>query len=204
MNGNITKEGIALDLEWMYRVGLRGFSNFDAALGTPKVVYKRLFYMTLELKDAFLFATHKADELGLEMAIAGSPGWSKSGGPWVKPNQVVKKIVWSETSVEGSKLFQGVLPAPPTETGPFGDLVKEDLMGSMSGGDNEPPPIDFGATSAVIAFPDPAIETPMAELKPKITVSDRSQMDDALLWDGDLNDAIQFRAAVPGEKLDSV
>ena len=36
MNGNITKEGIKLDLEWMHRVGLGGFQNFDAALATPQ------------------------------------------------------------------------------------------------------------------------------------------------------------------------
>src|SRR5262249_22459366 len=42
MNGNITKEGIKLDLEWMQRVGLGGFQNFDAALLTPQVVEKRL------------------------------------------------------------------------------------------------------------------------------------------------------------------
>jgi hypothetical protein len=28
MNGNITKEGIKLDLEWMHRVGINGFQNF--------------------------------------------------------------------------------------------------------------------------------------------------------------------------------
>ena len=32
MNGNITTEGIKLDLEWMHRVGLAGYQNFDAAL----------------------------------------------------------------------------------------------------------------------------------------------------------------------------
>ena len=32
MNGNITKEGIKLDEEWMHRAGLGGFQNFDAAL----------------------------------------------------------------------------------------------------------------------------------------------------------------------------
>ena len=45
MNGNITKEGIKLDLEWMHRVGIAGFQNFDAALQTPQVVEKRLAYM---------------------------------------------------------------------------------------------------------------------------------------------------------------
>jgi len=113
MNGNITKEGINLDLEWMKRIGIGGFQNFDAALGTPQVVPNRLVYMTPGWKDAFLFTTHKADALGLEMAIAGSPGWSESGGPWVKPYQAMKKVVWSETDIEGGKPFHGVLPPPP-------------------------------------------------------------------------------------------
>ena len=38
MNGNISKEGIQLDLDWMHRVGIAGFQNFDAALQTPQVV----------------------------------------------------------------------------------------------------------------------------------------------------------------------
>ena len=66
MNGNITKEGIKLDLEWMNRVGIGGFQNFDASLGTPKLVDKRLVYMTPEWKDAFLFTTKLADQLGLK------------------------------------------------------------------------------------------------------------------------------------------
>jgi hypothetical protein len=44
MNGNISKEGIRLDLEWMHRAGIAGFQNFDAALATPQVVPKRLAY----------------------------------------------------------------------------------------------------------------------------------------------------------------
>src|SRR5271165_196343 len=44
MNGNITQEGIRLDLEWMKRVGIGGFQNFDAAMATPKLVDKRLVY----------------------------------------------------------------------------------------------------------------------------------------------------------------
>ena len=72
MNGNITEEGIKLDLEWMKRVGIGGFQNFDASLGTPKLVDKRLIYMTPEWKQVFLFTTKLADQLGLEEAIAGS------------------------------------------------------------------------------------------------------------------------------------
>ena len=38
MNGNITKEGIKADFEWMKRSGIAGFQNFDAALNTPQIV----------------------------------------------------------------------------------------------------------------------------------------------------------------------
>src|SRR6202012_2711084 len=61
MNGNITKDGIKLDEEWMHRAGLGGFQNFDASLFTPQVVEKRLVYMTPEWKDAFKYATTLAD-----------------------------------------------------------------------------------------------------------------------------------------------
>jgi len=119
MSGNITKEGIKADLEWMKRVGIGGFQNFDAGLNTPQIVDKRLVFMTPEWKDAFNYATTLADQLGLEMAIAGSPGWSESGGPWVPPAQAMKKYVWSETRVEGGRPFGGALPKPPSATGAY-------------------------------------------------------------------------------------
>ena len=70
MNGNITKDGIKLDLEWMKRSGIGGFQNFDAAMNTPKVVDKRLVFMTPEWKDAFRYTTELADQLGLEETFA--------------------------------------------------------------------------------------------------------------------------------------
>src|ERR1035437_1081586 len=91
MNGNISKDGIKLDLEWMHKVGIAGFQNFDAALATPQVVDHRLAYMTSEWKDAFKYAISLGNQLGMEEAIAGSPGWSESGGPWVPPAEGMKK-----------------------------------------------------------------------------------------------------------------
>ena len=75
----------------MHRVGIGGFQNFDAGLTSPQIVEKRLIFMTPEWKDAFRLTAKLADSLNLEMAIAGSPGWSESGGPWVKPEEAMKK-----------------------------------------------------------------------------------------------------------------
>lgn len=149
MNGNITQEGIKLDLEWMHRIGLAGFQNFDAALATPQVVPNRLIYMTPEWQDAFRYATTLADQLGMEEAIAGSPGWSETGGPWVPPSQGMKKYVWSETFVEGGKPFSGVLPHPPTRTGAFQNVGIRDMIAAPEGAAPAP---EFYADAAVIAY----------------------------------------------------
>src|SRR5580704_3384204 len=127
MNGNITQEGIERDLQWMKRVGIGGLQNFDGAFETPQVVDQRLIYMTSAWQDAFRYATKRADEHGLEFAIASSPGWSETGGPWVKPEEGMKKLVWSETRVEGGRPYNGKLVAPPSTSGPFQNLAMVDI-----------------------------------------------------------------------------
>jgi hypothetical protein len=122
MNGNVTREGIAKDLAWMKRAGIGGFQAFDANQETPQIVKKRLAYMTPEWKDAFRYTVELADELGLEMAIAAAPGWSETGGPWVTPEDGMKKLVWSEARVTGGKAISLRLSAPPATTGPFQDM----------------------------------------------------------------------------------
>ena len=135
----------------MHRVGIGGFQNFDASLFGDQVVDKRLVYMTPEWKDAFLYATQLADQLGLEEAIAGSPGWSESGGPWVTPPQAMKKLVWSETRVQGGQPFAGALPKPPTATGPFQNVPRVDFLAAMSGQTPKPHP-ELYQDSAVVAY----------------------------------------------------
>jgi alpha-L-rhamnosidase/Glycosyl hydrolases family 2, sugar binding domain len=187
MNGNITQEGIKLDLEWMHRVGLGGFQNFDADLGTPQVVPHRLAYMTPEWKAAFKYATTLADRLGLEEAIAGSPGWSETGGPWVPPAEAMKKYVWSETQVEGGKPFTGTLAKPPTTTGPFQNLSINEKTTAVA---------DYYMDSAVIAYRAPAVDVPADSLRPKIT-SSAGAVDAGILTDGDLTRSIPLPIAEP-------
>ncbi len=194
MNGNISKEGIKLDLEWMHRVGLGGFQNFDAALQTPQVVEKRLAYMTPDWKDAFKYATTLADQLGLEEAIAGSPGWSESGGPWVPGSQGMKKYVWSETVVEGGKPFTGTLPKPPSNTGAFQNEGVHD---------QQPPPgalpiPQYYADAAVVAYRRNPIDLPVEALHAKITSSGGSP-DVAMLSDGDLEKTTKIPIPKLGE-----
>jgi len=195
MNGNISKEGIKLDLEWMHRVGLGGFQNFDAALQTPQVVDKRLAYMTPDWKDAFKYATTLANQLGLEEAIAGSPGWSESGGPWVPASEGMKKYVWSTTYVEGGKPFTGTLPHPPSNTGAFQNIGIRDMIGAPEG--SKAPP-QYYADSAVVAYKAAATDVALESLHPKMTASGGAP-DAAMLSDGDLEKTTKIPIPAIGE-----
>jgi hypothetical protein len=152
MNGNVTKDGIAKDIDWMSRMGIGGLQAFDAALATPKIVDHRLVYMSPEWKDAFRFAAQSADARGMELAIASSPGWSETGGPWVQPADGLKKVVWSETVVAGGKPLAGPLPPPPHTTGAFQDMGRIDPMAGVMAGS----PPEFYTDIAVLAVPVPS------------------------------------------------
>jgi alpha-L-rhamnosidase/F5/8 type C domain len=167
MNGNITKDGISKDLLWMNRIGIGGFMNFDASLGTPQIVKKRLTYMTPDWKDAFQFTTKLADSLHLEMAIAGSPGWSESGGPWVSPPDGMKKIVWSVTKIEGDKPFTGKLQKPPSVTGAFQNLP---MATGMSFSPAATPP-EYYMDIAVVAYKVSESDVSFGREKPTVTAS---------------------------------
>jgi hypothetical protein len=157
LNGNITKDGIEKDIAWMARSGLGGLQNFDAEMMTPQLVPKRLPYMSPEWADAFRHAVRLAERNRLEFGIAASPGWSETGGPWVRPEDGMKKLVWSETTVAAGQAMPA-LPAAPRTTGPFQDLfVQPDIMGQRPSPDNL---ARAGGDIAVFAYPAPASVLP--------------------------------------------
>ncbi|MGA2555179.1 MAG: glycosyl hydrolase, partial [Verrucomicrobiota bacterium] len=120
--GNVTKEGITKDLEWMKRVGIGGAQMADIGQDGGQAITNPITFFTPQWFDAVRHAAAECDRLGLEMSIFSCSGWSESGGPWVKPEQAMKKLVWSETNVPGPRRFNDKLPQPPTNTGTFGGL----------------------------------------------------------------------------------
>lgn len=183
MNGNISKEGIQKDLEWMSRVGIGGFQNFDANLLTPVVVPKKLVFMQPDWKDAFKFTTELANKKGLEMAIAGSPGWSVTGGPWVKPADGMKKYVWTEALVTGGKKQTIQLPKLPDVIGKYQEA--ETHAGGVMGGFIGPKP-QYAADAMVIAYKLPSNEKHLMDAKPIMSKSG-GDFDTKLMLDHDIS-----------------
>src|SRR5262245_48300551 len=158
-SGNITREGITKDLEWMKRVGIAGFQLADVGTGGGQTVERTIDFGTPEWYDAVRHAAAEAQRLGLEMSLFSSPGWSETGGPWVTPEQGMKRLVWTETRVQGPTRFDAVLARAAANLG-------------------------FYADSVVVAVPIPPGENDAAVQKPSVT-SSGGAINAAALLDGD-------------------
>ena len=89
----------------MNRIGIAGFHQFDAGgtmmQGLPPIV-PQTPYLSEAWKENFAYAIHLADSLGMEIGIASAPGWSSTGGPWVQPEDAMKKLTWRTLEVSGN------------------------------------------------------------------------------------------------------
>ena len=183
--GNVTIDGITKDLEWMKRVGIAGFQLADVNFGGGQSVDNKIRFGTDEWYDALKYAAEEAERLGLEMAIFSSPGWSITGGPWVKPEQAMKKLVWSDTLVNGAHIFNGKLPHPPIINSPFQDY------GNRRENKQNPDPT-FYKDVAVFAYKIPESAVEMASLKPKVETSG-GRIDEKILFDGKYNSSVTVK-----------
>jgi hypothetical protein len=179
MDGNVSPAGIEHDLAWMKRIGLGGVQQIDASLQTPRIVAERVVHGSPAWQADLRLAAGEAERLGLEFAIASSPGWSLTGGPWVRPEQAMKKLVWSETTVDGGSAAP-VLAAPPSSAGPFQDLPAASAPG-------KPPAPAWYRDIAVLALP---AEAPAPAPRRILTRAGEDMT--ARLSDGRLADPVQL------------
>lgn len=182
-NCNITKEGITLDLEWMKKAGIGEMQIADVAAGQGQSVEKKICFGSDEWYDAVRHAASEAKRLNLELAIFSSPGWSLTGGPWVKPEQAMKKIVWSKLTVRGGHNFSGQLPLPPSNEGPIRNMSRTAKP--------DPEERKFYKDCILLAFPTPPDEISDNNL-PVITTSG-GKTDIKNLTDDDLNSSATIR-----------
>ena len=99
INDNLSPEGAVKDLEAMKaagitraQIGMIGVEGLPYGEGTYN---SDLWWKTLHQ------ALKTAGELDIEIGIFNCPGWSQSGGPWIKPEESMRHIVSAQTVVEG-------------------------------------------------------------------------------------------------------
>ena len=120
LNGNITRQGITADLEAMKRVGIGGVLIMEVDQGVP---VGPVAFMSPQWRELFKHVVAESRRLGLEVNMNNDAGWNGSGGPWIKPEQSMQHVVWSETKLEGGRHFEGLLPRPPATADFYRDIA---------------------------------------------------------------------------------
>jgi hypothetical protein len=156
MDGNLSREGITTDLEAMKTAGIGGAIICEVNVGVPRGPVE---FMSPEWRRLFKHVVGEAERLGLEIALNAGPGWTGSGGPWVKPEQSMQHIVASAMDVAGPGRFDGGLPLPKRRPAFFGDGA---LPPEQEKAKNE-----FYRDVAVLAFPTPAAGGTIADIDEK-------------------------------------
>ena len=126
MYGNVSEAGIKADLKAMKDVGLGGCylmpirSSQEAPANLPqKGEADALSPNFWKLVD---YSFQQADSLGLEMGIHVCDGFALAGGPWIKPEESMQKIVFCDTIVRGGH-HHFVMKKPQHNEGYYEDIA---------------------------------------------------------------------------------
>ena len=110
MSDNISKEGVVKDLYAMKSVGIN--RAFIGNIGYHATAYGKIKILSDEWWDILHTALKTATELNIEIGIFNSPGWSQSGGPWIKPSQAMRYLKSTELNVSGPQKLSVQLQKP--------------------------------------------------------------------------------------------
>lgn len=112
INDNISKEAVIKDLHSMKEVGINRAFIGNIGLSPQEAPYGKVKIFTDEWWDIMHTALKTATELNIEIGLFNSPGWSQSGGPWIKPEQAMRYLTCSEVKVKGPQKLQQHLTEP--------------------------------------------------------------------------------------------
>lgn len=156
MSGNMTKAGITQDLESIKSVGIGGVLLFNVTQGIPIGPIK---FNSDEHLELVAHMAAESERLGLAFGVHNCDGWTSSGGPWIAPENSMKKVVWSETHASGGAI-DIVLTQPDKLENYYEDI-------------------------ATIAYPRLPSEKETADNRPNVT-SSQSDLDIDLITDGSI------------------
>lgn len=112
INDDISKKGITKDLEAMKKAGIG-----TAFIGNinPAGVDGKVPLFSDEWWECMVHAVTEGKRIGVDIGIFNCPGWSQSGGPWVKSDMAMRYLTFSEATAIGPGEVKVFLAKPKDE-----------------------------------------------------------------------------------------
>ena len=118
MDGNLSKESISKDLESMKKAGIGNLVFLEVNVGIPR---GKVDFLSKQWISLFAHAEREARRLGIEVTLGIGPGWTGSGGPWVKAEESMQHLVSSQVVVSSADKGRIMLPVPMPKRPFFGE-----------------------------------------------------------------------------------
>ena len=107
LNNNVTAKGITADIEAMQKAGIgEVYIGHIVSEGIPE---GNVAILSPEWWELVSFAIKEGDRIGVRISLFNGPGWSQSGGPWMKPEESMRYLVATDTRVSGGDVVDEVL-----------------------------------------------------------------------------------------------
>lgn len=120
LNGNVSRQGITEDLEAMAEQGYGGVALFNAGLWMPDGGND---FLSESWINHVTWAAQECKRLGLDFSLHNCDGWSQSFGPWIKPEQSMQMLTWTETTLPANHTGKIHLPEPGKRLGQYTDIA---------------------------------------------------------------------------------
>jgi hypothetical protein len=124
LHGAVSKEGIKADLEAMQKVGFGGAYLMTIKDTNSKIPFQpQVRQLTPEWWDMVRFALQEAQRLKIEIGVHVSDGFALAGGPWIKPEMSMQKLVWTKTFVPAGNNKKITLTQPERNEGFYKEVA---------------------------------------------------------------------------------
>ncbi|MDF7823438.1 glycosyl hydrolase [Pontiellaceae bacterium B12227] len=153
IGGNVNKEFLTTDLEAVKDAGFKGLHLFHGRGRAWPGVEPQIQTLSPQWDNLIEHVADETGRLDLKFTMQNCPGWAMSGGPWIKPEDAMRHLIWSRTDIQGGTKQPIQLPIPMPS--------KEEWRNYQD--------------VAVLAFPTPANDTAAPLIPTKI----KSNLDDA-------------------------
>ncbi len=126
MDGNQDRDEMVADLHAMKDVGIGSVVFLEVDLGMPR---GPIPFMSEPWQDNVAHAFVEAGKLGMEVILGTGPGWSGSGGSWVRVEDSMQHLVGQHLQVSGQGGWTRSCRCPPPHPpNPFAGM-NEDQFG---------------------------------------------------------------------------
>jgi hypothetical protein len=116
IDDKVTKEGVIADLHAMKKAGVtRAYIGLTGG-------GKDLRFLSEQWWEIIHTTMKTATELDIELGMFNCPGWSQSGGPWIKPSQSMRYLASVQRQVTGPRKFSEKLSLAPEDITGIHDL----------------------------------------------------------------------------------